>query len=155
MMFLQLSSDAARHINKGIDLLVSSAAEGWRLHDMSLPADSEKSGFTIHVSPFPDDEARKRLSTHCRIRKYGSKADVWYGLLLAPGTGDIRGALVINSKWSQPVSEMEKALDAWPKKPPVPIARLSRGALRGKVGRNEPCPCGSGIKHKKCCLNDS
>lgn len=21
-----------------------------------------------------------------------------------------------------------------------------------KVGRNEPCPCGSGIKFKKCCL---
>lgn len=23
-----------------------------------------------------------------------------------------------------------------------------------KVGRNEPCPCGSGKKHKKCCLNN-
>jgi len=22
-----------------------------------------------------------------------------------------------------------------------------------KVGRNDPCPCGSGIKYKKCCLN--
>lgn len=22
-----------------------------------------------------------------------------------------------------------------------------------KVGRNEPCPCGSGNKFKKCCLN--
>ena len=22
-----------------------------------------------------------------------------------------------------------------------------------KVGRNEPCPCGSGVKFKKCCLN--
>jgi uncharacterized protein YecA (UPF0149 family) len=21
-----------------------------------------------------------------------------------------------------------------------------------KTGRNEPCPCGSGKKHKKCCL---
>ncbi len=21
-----------------------------------------------------------------------------------------------------------------------------------KIGRNEPCPCGSGKKHKKCCL---
>ena len=24
--------------------------------------------------------------------------------------------------------------------------------LTPKVGRNEPCPCGSGKKHKKCCL---
>ena len=22
-----------------------------------------------------------------------------------------------------------------------------------KIGRNSPCPCGSGIKYKKCCLN--
>ncbi len=22
-----------------------------------------------------------------------------------------------------------------------------------KIGRNEPCPCGSGIKYKRCCLN--
>ena len=21
-----------------------------------------------------------------------------------------------------------------------------------KIGRNEPCPCGSGLKYKKCCL---
>ncbi len=26
------------------------------------------------------------------------------------------------------------------------------GTGRGKVGRNDPCPCGSGKKHKKCCL---
>ncbi len=25
--------------------------------------------------------------------------------------------------------------------------------LDGKVGRNDPCPCGSGKKYKKCCLN--
>jgi hypothetical protein len=24
-----------------------------------------------------------------------------------------------------------------------------------KVGRNDPCPCGSGKKYKKCCLNDA
>jgi preprotein translocase subunit SecA len=27
----------------------------------------------------------------------------------------------------------------------------SRQAKPGKVGRNDPCPCGSGKKHKKCC----
>ena len=21
------------------------------------------------------------------------------------------------------------------------------------VGRNDPCPCGSGLKYKKCCMN--
>jgi uncharacterized protein YecA (UPF0149 family) len=25
-------------------------------------------------------------------------------------------------------------------------------ARKAKAGRNEPCPCGSGKKYKKCCL---
>jgi hypothetical protein len=25
-------------------------------------------------------------------------------------------------------------------------------AERGKIGRNDPCPCGSGKKYKRCCL---
>jgi SWIM/SEC-C metal-binding protein len=24
-----------------------------------------------------------------------------------------------------------------------------------KVGRNEPCPCGSGLKYKRCCLTNA
>lgn len=28
-----------------------------------------------------------------------------------------------------------------------------QGFIRRKIGRNEPCPCGSGTKYKKCCLN--
>jgi len=32
--------------------------------------------------------------------------------------------------------------------PPVPIVEHSR-----KIGRNDPCPCGSGKKYKKCCGN--
>ena len=27
--------------------------------------------------------------------------------------------------------------------------------MQKKVGRNDPCPCGSGKKYKKCCLNKS
>lgn len=32
-------------------------------------------------------------------------------------------------------------------------AALSNTVIRDKkIGRNEPCPCGSGIKYKKCCI---
>jgi len=37
------------------------------------------------------------------------------------------------------ISDLEKMLS-----PPAPIAST-------KVGRNEPCHCGSGKKYKKCC----
>jgi preprotein translocase subunit SecA len=32
-----------------------------------------------------------------------------------------------------------------------PVARGERPGKAEKVGRNEPCPCGSGKKYKKCC----
>ncbi|MBI2153474.1 MAG: preprotein translocase subunit SecA [Candidatus Rokubacteria bacterium] len=39
----------------------------------------------------------------------------------------------------------------------VEVASAARPALRNasgqKVGRNDPCPCGSGKKYKKCCLD--
>ena len=34
--------------------------------------------------------------------------------------------------------------------PPIISAPIKRAGK--KVGRNEPCPCGSGKKYKKCCM---
>jgi len=52
----------------------------------------------------------------------------------------------------------ELGLDTEP--PPEPVAGPQKLASHepapiaspdGKVGRNDPCPCGSGKKYKKCC----
>ena len=32
--------------------------------------------------------------------------------------------------------------------------KLSPRELLPKIGRNEPCPCGSGKKFKKCCIEN-
>jgi len=38
------------------------------------------------------------------------------------------------------------------RKPPAPpAATVAQAAPKPKVGRNDPCPCGSGKKYKKCC----
>lgn len=36
---------------------------------------------------------------------------------------------------------------------PEKISRFKGGNLTRKLGRNEPCHCGSGTKYKKCCLD--
>jgi len=38
------------------------------------------------------------------------------------------------------IADVEKLLNA-----PTPLRKPV------KVGRNDPCPCGSGLKYKKCC----
>jgi transposase-like protein len=50
-----------------------------------------------------------------------------------------------------------------PEPPPPPIPETTHNLHnepqptirreQPKVGRNEPCPCGSGLKHKRCCLD--
>jgi hypothetical protein len=43
--------------------------------------------------------------------------------------------------------------DCKPPLPPVPGLTLPRKPeTKKKVGRNEPCPCGSGKKFKNCCM---
>lgn len=152
MLILQLSSDAGKHINNGVDRLVRAAQRDGKSHDMSVPFEVENAGFTIHINSLPEATARDRLITHCKVRKYDSKSYAWYGLLLAPGSGAIKGALVIEEDWVAD-SEMDRALEAWPRKPMTPLAELSSNTRKRKIGRNEPCPCGSGKKYKKCCLN--
>jgi hypothetical protein len=34
--------------------------------------------------------------------------------------------------------------------PPIPSQRPQRTSTKNEVGRNDPCPCGSGRKYKKC-----
>jgi uncharacterized protein YchJ len=56
-----------------------------------------------------------------------------------------------------------KELSAWREEPPRPAAERRDDFFepklhpiereQKKVGRNDPCPCGSGKKFKKCCMN--
>src|SRR5690606_20413740 len=32
------------------------------------------------------------------------------------------------------------------------MGKRGRKRMSGQVGRNDPCPCGSGKKYKKCCM---
>lgn len=47
--------------------------------------------------------------------------------------------------------EYLKPLPAKPFKPGQSNAKIIDLSTRTKVGRNDPCPCGSGKKYKKCC----
>ncbi len=48
---------------------------------------------------------------------------------------------------SHPRADFNRSLQVpLDEEPPIPTEELSR-----RIGRNEPCPCGSGRKYKKCC----
>ena len=56
---------------------------------------------------------------------------------------------------TDPTNNWEPWLDVWARQswppPPTGTGGPSTTGKRKKVGRNEPCPCGSGTKFKRCC----
>ncbi len=50
------------------------------------------------------------------------------------------------------VSEVAKQWDQQTLKQQTPSAQAANARTSIKPGRNDPCPCGSGLKYKKCCL---
>jgi len=49
------------------------------------------------------------------------------------------------------LSDEERATARAAPTPPAGESRAAKQHPAGKTGRNQPCPCGSGKKFKKCC----
>ena len=84
---------------------------------------------TLSLADFWSDLRESQEDPH------GVSGGLWRGI------GPIGRAI----DWLSPLDEAEAS--DWPSLP-EPV----RNPLR-HVGRNDPCPCGSGKKYKKCCLN--
>lgn len=57
-----------------------------------------------------------------------------------------------NAEWLYTLPQWDKILTAEKRKELYKIEKSSKTVVKPpKVGRNDPCPCGSGKKFKKCC----
>jgi hypothetical protein len=146
LLLLMLSEESLEQVSKGLDAIIERATRDHKAHDFTIALDKVSSGFTIHCSVESRGDAQRRLESHCKLRKYRQKATTWVGLAIHPPNGVIRFGILMEHPW-------------------VPDPRLDELAQRylgggtvtdGKivdmtrVGRNDPCPCGSGLKFKKC-----
>jgi hypothetical protein len=62
---------------------------------------------------------------------------------------NMRGA---KADWLYNLPQWDNILTVEKRKEIVKEERLSGTVIKGeKIGRNDPCPCGSGKKYKKCC----
>lgn len=153
LLILSLSEQAWFDISKTISHISSMTMSDGRNHDCSFPFRADKTGLTIHVNNDPLTDSRSSLLKHCEHRKYIERAEAWLGVLLDPGTFKVKAAVSIEYGWqvdrvlNQEVSTMNK--------PPLSIGAILKNIEPHsglKVGRNDPCKCGSGRKYKKCCM---
>lgn len=144
LFLLELREDTINEINKTINTLSKKSIKDGMHHDFSMMID--KTGLTVHCNTMPFIIAKKNLEIHCESKKYSQRSDRWFGVCINPNNTSLRFAIVADYIWEWS-SEFE---DSSNKCLTVPRSMLEKGQSV-KIGRNDPCPCGSGKKFKKCC----
>jgi SEC-C motif len=148
-MLLTLSGDTLDDLGRRLEQIARRTRHDGLSHDSTLVFDSCSAGLTIHCGTLPNAVAAANLKRHCELRKYRNRADAWFGLVVRADDGLPKFGLNLRFPWKQ-----DDALDEATKN--MPLTRSPTHAARAfrprKVGRNEPCPCGSGKKFKKCCM---
>lgn len=152
-MLLTLNEDTINQLSTNIDTIRQRALIESNHHNVTIGVGDGKTGITIHTGFDSDQWAKERLLLHCERKKYTQHADTWYGLCLRPQDGNIRFGISLNFPWAQSY-EMDRYVADFPEgnqKMDLKQSYVQSG--KKKIGRNDPCTCGSGRKYKKCCLN--
>ncbi|MBK7353433.1 MAG: SEC-C domain-containing protein [Nitrosomonas sp.] len=153
-LLLAMSEQAVNEMSRAVDRVAARTRADGKLHDATF-AFKEGFGITFHCTDEPPHVAGPRLESYCALRKYREKAEKWFGLCMSSSGPDVRFGVSLVFPWIQNENMDEKTkgmqvLD--------PIDQALEVLMKGrnqakKIGRNDPCPCGSGRKFKKCCLN--
>jgi len=148
-MLLTLSGRTVTNLSNQIDQMVAKTRRDRSHHDLTLPMGAASEGLVVHCNGDLVPGAAERLRRHCELRKYKHKGRRWFGLSISPSDASLRFGLSLDYEW-----EFNAEMDARAR------SQLSNTGFidmndpvgkRRKIGRNDSCPCGSGVKFKKCC----
>ena len=149
-MLLLLDENTMKKISINIEKIAELARQDGKDHNLTVTTEKGHAGLIIHCNNDPIFISKRNLQNHCDRRKYAERTNIWFGICLDPESLRIRFGLTLEHKWELS-EEMEEVLkDILKPQPNINLGTRFRN--RKKIGRNEPCPCGSGKKYKKCCI---
>jgi len=135
---LSCDEETVKKLSDGIDEAGERFKNDGRGHNFAMSLRSAPvTGVIVHCNRDTVEEAWRDLQSHCKRRKYLHRADKWYGISVDPSSKKLRFGIGLEFPWKHDAT-MEQHTSALQNEK-VP-----------KVGRNDPCPCGSGKKYKKC-----
>lgn len=147
---LDWSEESRENLIKQIKTTKQKTNTDGKWHNFSIMAGLVRSSFGLTFISWNDNdiyELNDRLLQLSSKRKYKSKADFWIGIGCLKNSGRFVDSIVFSdAKWEFD-EEMEKEIETL-------LGGKNQGTpmkLGRKIGRNEFCPCGSGLKYKKCC----
>ncbi len=149
---LSLGEDTCRNVHSALETITRRTQLDGKRHDVTLASSTPPGGISFHCNPTPSPAAIAVLENYCTKRKYQQRAAQWFGVSVSPA-GQVQFGVTLDFPW-EASEEMERlTADMRPAfKVRDVLPQYSRQVSRMKIGRNEPCHCGSGHKYKKCCL---
>lgn len=150
---LSMDEDSCTNVHRLLDAITRKARSDGNRHDVTLASRTPSDGVSFHCNPTLSPEAVAVLEDHCAKRKYLQRAAQWFGVSVNP-EGRIQFGVTLDYPW-EPSEEMDRRTAGMIRGAPVRnlVRQYTHEVGRMKLGRNEPCHCGSGRKYKKCCLN--
>jgi hypothetical protein len=148
-MLLQMSGESASQLSQGLEHVAKQARETHSHHDLTLG--SGQSGITIHCNYRSLHGGMDFLQRHVLLKKYQMKAPAWFGVSVHPSDGTLLFGYNAEFEWKED-ARFEKGAKEMSLASTVKF--VEGKPKKQKIGRNDPCPCGSGKKYKKCHLNN-
>lgn len=148
---LDRSENAKKNL---VDLIIKTKQKtlnDGKTHNFYMPPDdsySPRVGVTYSsLNSDNAEELGKNLLTLCLVEKYKNKGDVWIGFGSLKNSYNMIDIVAFKDqkwKYNEELENMSKII----------LEGKGHGRyirIEKKIGRNEKCPCGSGLKYKKCC----
>ena len=143
-----MAEKAVVTLSNAIDRMARQSAIDGRHHDLTMPMGESGEGLSVHCNTDPSrSQAPDSKSTACCVN---------IGLERLAGTGliapdaSLRFGVNFEFAWV-PDRTLEEILSAHPGSG-LSVDMTAPDGRGRKIGRNDPCPCSSGRKYKKCCL---
>ncbi|OOG41435.1 hypothetical protein B0E51_06975 [Rhodanobacter sp. C05] len=148
---LTLSENTSKSMSMGLDQITRMVRADGKAHDFSIGTVVSKEGLTVHCNPASEEKSARMLLTHCSGKKYAQRANKWFGLCVDLDAEPVHG-VCLEFDWEQS-DEMDKEASRYFRGAPIKdMATGFSNNRRRKIGRNDHCPCGSGLKYKRCCI---
>jgi len=145
-MLLRMSGRSTEQLSQGIEFATGRARQTRRVHDFSMGSGKD-SGITVHASYLPTQAGLERLEPHVLAKKYQQKAPSWFGVGLHPEDQSLLFGYNAEFPWEKNdvLEEASRSFSSG-----IGVEFVNGKPVKRKIGRNDPCPCGSGKKYKKC-----
>ncbi len=145
---LDFDSETRHKIIDGITEAKKASEKDGRDHDLTMYFNDLNMGLMFSVGTNRRFDFWDNIDRHCKLKMYQTKFGEWILVTVDINKKNERflDFRIYRQKWKYN-PEMEQRLREFKT---YKIAKFRQAGIK-KIGRNGTCPCGSGLKYKKCC----